>query len=252
MTLFSDLRTLYQLVIKPVRGNTHAQRLESFYAPQAEDYDRFRRKLLVGREELYGMIIPPAGGTWIDMGAGTGANLEMIDPWKLQRLTRMTLVDLCPGLLRVARRRVDSMALGNVELLEADATCVPLPEASADVVTFSYSLSMIPDFVAALEEAYRLLKPGGLIGVVDFYVSQAHPAHGAAHSWLTRTFWPAWFAWDSVHLHPHSLNWLARKFEVVFRRERRARVPWMPLGRVPVYQFVGRKPVAGRARPPAA
>ena len=50
------------------------------------------------------------------------------------------------------------------------------PEGPADVVTFSYSLTMIPDWVRALEQAWALLKPGGTIGIVDFYVaSQTAP-----------------------------------------------------------------------------
>ena len=51
----------------------------------------------------------------------------------------------------------------------ADATRFRPPEGAADVVTFSYSLTMIPDWFAALENAAAMLKPGGTIGVVDFY-----------------------------------------------------------------------------------
>ena len=47
-----------------------------------------------------------------------------------------------------------------------------------DVVTFSYSLTMIPNWFQALERAYAALKPGGMIGVVDFYISRKWPAPG--------------------------------------------------------------------------
>ena len=62
---------------------------------------------------------------------------------------------------------------------------------------------MIPDWFSALEQAWRLLKPGGWIGVV---VSMSQGAKKRAaqslaqHAWLTRTFWPAWFATDNVFL----------------------------------------------------
>src|SRR5437868_14393117 len=79
MGFASDLRILYHLVLKPVRGKDHAARMESFYAGQAAGYDDFRKRLLKGRQELWNLIQPPAGGTWLDMGGGTGANLEYFE-----------------------------------------------------------------------------------------------------------------------------------------------------------------------------
>ncbi|WP_197711004.1 hypothetical protein [Chromatium okenii] len=51
--------------------------------------------------------------------------------------------------------------------------------------------------------ALALLKPGGKLGVVDFYVSEAQPAAGlvAPRAALTRWWWPRWFGHDGVHLH---------------------------------------------------
>src|SRR5437764_3085404 len=76
MGFASDLRILYHLALKPVRGKDHAARMENFYSGQAGAYDDFRKRLLKGRQELWNLIPPPAGGTWIDMGGGTGANME--------------------------------------------------------------------------------------------------------------------------------------------------------------------------------
>src|SRR5262245_30830148 len=79
MSLTSDLRVLYHLALKPVRGKDHAARMESFYSGQAGAYDDFRKRLLKGRQELWNLIPPPAGGTWLDMGGGTGANLDYFE-----------------------------------------------------------------------------------------------------------------------------------------------------------------------------
>src|SRR5437899_6968207 len=76
MGFASDLRILYHLALKPVRGKDHAARMENFYAGQAAAYDDFRKRLLKGRQELWNLITPPQGGTWVDMGGGTGANLD--------------------------------------------------------------------------------------------------------------------------------------------------------------------------------
>ncbi|MFH1919016.1 MAG: methyltransferase domain-containing protein [Planctomycetota bacterium] len=112
----------------------------------------------------------------------------------------------------------------------------------ADVVTFSYSLTMIPNWFAALENARAILKPGGLVGVVDFYVSRKYPADGLArHAWFTRSFWPVWFARDNVFPSPDHVPFLQRTFDPVHFTENRAKVPYLPLVRMPYYTFVGKK-----------
>ncbi|MFH1919211.1 MAG: class I SAM-dependent methyltransferase, partial [Planctomycetota bacterium] len=167
MGLLSDLRILYHLAVKPIRGKDHAARMESFYAGQAEAYDDFRKRLLKGRQELWDAIDAPEGGVWVDMGGGTGANVERFGP-RIERLGKVYVVDLSASLLEVARKRSDEHGWTNVEAVEADATCYEPAAGPADVVTFSYSLTMIPNWFAALENARAILKPGGLVGVVDF------------------------------------------------------------------------------------
>jgi S-adenosylmethionine-diacylgycerolhomoserine-N-methlytransferase len=242
MSLIADLRVLYHLVVKPVRGTSHAERLESFYAGQAPDYDRFRRRLLHGRRELFQSIDIPADGIWVDMGAGTGANLEFLGDAAMRRLRKLYLVDLSPSLLAMARQRVQQGGWTNVETVLADATKFVPTEGPADVVTFSYSLTMIPDWFAALDNARSLLRSGGQIGVVDFYVSRKYPTQpDARHSWLTRHFWPVWLASDNVFPTSDHLPYLRQKFQAKRITEHRAKVPYFPFARVPYYSFLGVK-----------
>jgi S-adenosylmethionine-diacylgycerolhomoserine-N-methlytransferase len=242
MSVLSDLKILYHMAVKPVRGKDHAARLESFYSGQAGAYDDFRRRLLQGREELFTSLPVPEQGVWVDMGGGTGSNLEYLGP-PLGRLAKAYVVDLSTSLLKVAGDRIEHNGWKNVEAVEADATLFRPAEGQADVVTFSYSLTMIPDWFAALENALAMLKPGGLVGVVDFYVSRKFPADGRTrHGWSTRWFWPLWFASDNVFLSSDHVPYLQRHFEAVSFHEHRAKVPYLPLGRVPYYRFVGRKP----------
>ena len=241
MGLLKDIKVLYHLAFKPVRGNDHASRLESFYAGQAEGYDDFRKRLLRGREEMYRAIEPPPHATWVDMGGGTGANLEHIIP-KRDDLSRVYVVDLSPSLLAVARRLIESAGWRNVEPIEADATTFKPANGPAQVVTFSYSLTMIPDWFAAIENARDMLEPGGIIGVVDFYISRKYPRDGLKkHSRFTRGFWPAWFASDNVFPSPDHVPFLHRHFEPLHFHEEMAPVPYLPFARTPYYWFVGRK-----------
>jgi S-adenosylmethionine-diacylgycerolhomoserine-N-methlytransferase len=93
-----------------------------------------------------------------------------------------------------------------------------------------------------IDRAQKILKPGGLIGVVDFYVSSKYPAASfKKHSWLTRTFWPTWFAVDNVFLSPDRLNYLHHKFEKVNCTESMATLSFPPGFKAPYYLFIGRK-----------
>lgn len=239
MSIARDLKTLFHLTLSPIRGATHQERLDSFYGAQAADYDRFRQRLLHGRQELYDKLPTPDGGVWIEFGGGTAANLEFLGE-RRAALKEIHVVDLSSSLLGVARDRVACKKWDNVIVHEADATTFA-PSELADVVTFSYSLTMIPDWYLALENARRVLKPGGTIGVVDFYVSRKYPAPGhRRHGWSTRVFWPTWFSNDNVYPSPDHVPYLHQHFTPVHFEEQRARVPFLPFISMPYYQFVGK------------
>lgn len=240
-----DFKTLLQLAL-PIRGSTHQQRLESFYGKQANNYDSFRKRLLHGREDLWRSIPIPQGARWVDFGGGTGANVETIAN-RLDRIERLEIVDLSNSLLQVAQQRIAQHGWENVTTHCCDVSRFT-PDAAVDIVTFSYSLTMIPDWFAAIENALRILKPGGTIGVVDFYVARKHPAvSDRRHGGVTRWFWPIWFAKDNVFLSSDHLPYLRAKFECTEVHEDRGSLPFVPLASVPYYRFVGRKPILADA-----
>ena len=242
MNAFPRLKTLYYLTLSPIRGESHEERLESFYRHQAGDYDAFREKMLHGRDELFTQLPANVGDVWVDLGAGTGRNAERFGE-RLECFSSAQLVDLSGSLLAIAERRIQDRGWENAKAIHADATTLDIPNESVDLVTFAYSLTMIPKWFSALENARRMLKPGGMIGVVDFYVSHKHPdAQRVRHGWFTRTFWPTWFALDNVFPSVDHLPLLTSHFESVYLQERRGKIPWLPLIRAPHYIFIGRKP----------
>ncbi|MEO1496811.1 MAG: class I SAM-dependent methyltransferase [Planctomycetota bacterium] len=241
MQALSQLKTLYHLTLSPIRGKTHEERLDSFYGGQADDYDAFRKKMLHGREALFEQLTPPAGGDWLDIGAGTARNGELFGD-ALSNVGSATFVDLSKSLLEVAQRRIDDRGWANARTLHADATRLPVEDASADLVTFTYSLTMIPDWFAAIDEAFRTLRPGGVVGVVDFYVSRRYPAdERRKHAYWARNFWPVWFGTDNVHPSADHLPYLERRFETRNLDESHGKLPMVPIVRAPYYRFVGTK-----------
>ncbi len=241
MGFAADMKILYHMLFKPVRGSSHAERMESFYGEQAQGYDDFRRRLLKGREQLWQNLPKDEGCIWVDMGGGTGANIENFGD-DISKPAKVYVVDLSKSLLQVAADRFEQRGWDNVVTREADATTFVPDEGYADVVTFSYSLTMIPNWFAAIEHAKRILRTGGTIGVVDFYVSRKFPAKELTrHSWFTRTIWPPWFATDNVFPTADHLPFLQHHFDQQHLSESSNRLPYVPFIRTPYYLFAGKK-----------
>ncbi|QDT97739.1 class I SAM-dependent methyltransferase [Gimesia aquarii] len=238
---FNDLKTLWHLLISRIDGKTHSERLNSFYQGQASGYDQFRKRFLHGRCELFESLPVPDNGIWIDMGAGTGENAEL---WgqRLCQFQQAYLVDLCQPLLDVCSKRIMTQNWSNVKAICEDATTFRPPETQIDLITFSYSLTMIPDWFQAVNHAWDLLRPGGILGIVDFYVSRKYPqSNHASHSWFQRNFWPVWFSSDNVFLNPDHLPYLHDRFEVISLIENQGNLPFIPLLKVPYYILIAQK-----------
>lgn len=237
--LRADFAVLRAMTRGMPAGDSAAARLAEFYAPQAEHYDRFRERLLHGRQALIDAIALPRDAHVVDLGGGTGRNLEHFGA-RAAGITRYEVVDLCAPLLERAQARAARHP--QLRAIEADATRWR-PDRPVDVVILSYALTMMPDWRAAIGSAIAMLASGGTLAVVDFYVSAERPLAGCVrHDWATRRFWPAWFGHDGVRLDPEHLPTLCSTLPDHVRVESRGAVPYLPLLRVPYYRFVGTKP----------
>jgi len=241
-TLRTEAQTFWHLLVSPVRGDTHQQRLESFYAGQARGYDSFRRRLLHGRQSMIDTLPKHDGQVWIDLGCGTAENIDRMGD-AVNRFKQIHLVDLSQSLMEVARRRVASTPVENkAQYHIADVCEFDIGHETADLITFSYSLTMVPQWFRAIERAYQQLRPGGMIGVVDFFVSPKYASSPLPqHRWFTRTWWPIWFAMDNVHISPDHLPMLQSRFETVALNTSVGKIPYLPFARVPYFAWVGRK-----------
>jgi SAM-dependent methyltransferase len=113
-------------------------------------------------ESMAAVAEVPDGGTIVDCPCGAGPALRTLRP---DAKVRYVAADLSPSMLRRARKRARTRGLEDVELLEADATDLPLEEDSADLFLSYWGLHCFDDPPAALAEAARVLAPGGrLVG----------------------------------------------------------------------------------------
>ncbi|KAL4956342.1 hypothetical protein BDW69DRAFT_203340 [Aspergillus filifer] len=270
--IYSYLKFAYASFLKPhdKGGSGQQDALESFYSTQASVYDATRKRLLRGREDMLGLVaaqlkykvenrqLQTGKAIWVDIGGGTGYNIEAMASFVSvpEFFSHVYLVDLSPSLCEVARQRFQRLGWKNVTVVCQDARSFRLPEdniepiksvgAGADVVTMSYSLSMIPDYYSVVDSLGQLVKPSGLLGVCDFYVqsivdvSSRNYIGGAFNrhvNWLGRAFWRAWFEADRVNLDAARRDYLEYRFGTVISASERNYL----LGGIPYYIFVGRQ-----------
>jgi betaine lipid synthase len=182
-----------------------------------------------------------ASVVWVDLGGGTGANVEMMARHlPIDQLRAVYIVDLCPSLCEQARARVQRMGWKNVRVVEGDACTFVPPEGRASLVTFSYSLSMIPPFIDAVDNATGWLAPDGLIGVTDFYVSSKYDLPLRQMPWQRRFFWRATFDVDNIDVGPERRAYLDSKLERVWEFNGEGSIPYVPYLRAPYYVWIGR------------
>ncbi len=166
--------------------------MDRMYRLQRHFYDLTRKYYLLGRDRLITDLQPPDGGTVLEIGCGTGRNLVAVAARYPK--ARVYGFDISTEMLKSAEAAIRKIgAEGRVTLAQGDATAFDArlfgrttPDDGFDRVFISYSLSMIPDWRAALHEGVRLCAKDGRFAAVDFGTCARLPAFSksALYAWL--------------------------------------------------------------------
>ena len=143
-----------------------------------------------GLREMRRETLRAARGRTIDLGAGTGANLDLYP----EGVTELVLAEPGPHMAAQLRPKL-AESPRSAELVEASAEELPFEDSSFDTAVFTLVLCTVPNPQRALAEAARVLKPGGRLLFVE-HVRAEEP--GLAR-WQDRLEGPWRFLADGCH-----------------------------------------------------
>ena len=224
-----------------VRKAIAPEKLKSVYAVLARHYDIQHRLSTLASDETGRRLVVEktvhAGDRVLDAGAGTGST-GIAAALRAGPAGHVTLFDFSGEMLEVARRKAQALKIENrLDFDRGDMLALPYADASFDAVLSTYSVCPLTDPVKGAMELYRVLKPGGLLGV-------AHSAspEGRVMRWLAERLEDSIWRFPGITMGCRAVSVLPALTEAGAKSvfERRLGIPLYPF-----LVFVLRKPDIG-------
>jgi ubiquinone/menaquinone biosynthesis C-methylase UbiE/DNA-binding transcriptional ArsR family regulator len=155
-------------------------RSQEFFSTTAGQWDRLRDELFGPAIHLQALLGLTADDWTVgDLGTGTGVVSAALAPF----VARVIAVDNSAAMLQAARRRLQPFR--NVELRRGDLEELPIDDATLDAATLVLVLPYLAHPQRVLQEAARVLKPGGRLVVADMLPHDRNAyRHQLGHAWL--------------------------------------------------------------------
>ena len=155
-------------------------------------YDRcFKAAEEAGLREMRREVLSGARGRVLEIGAGTGLNLEL---YPREGLDSLVVTEPDPHMFKQLRERAPKVCAG-AELVQAGGEDLPFDDDSFDTVTVTLVLCTVPDQAATLREIKRVLKPGGRL----LFLEHVRSNHADLARWQDRLEKPWRFLGDGCH-----------------------------------------------------
>lgn len=153
---------------RSMAGDCLQDRLDDYWNGRADGYDAYQQRperLAADRQAwgtAFSVVLPPAPARVLDVGTGSGYVAMLLADLG----HHVTGIDHAEGMLSLARRHAAAHR-NPPRIRHGDATCPPGEPGSFDAITSRYLMWTLRDPVAALAAWWALLRPGGLLVIVD-------------------------------------------------------------------------------------
>ena len=167
-----------------------APRMRGMFTRIAGMYDRLNRMQSLGLDVVWRKRAlaclartSPSPHRILDLATGT-ADFAIAAARRFPS-ARVTGVDLTPAMLEVGRRKVEAAGFADrIALEEGNACALACPEGSFDAVLCAFGFRNFPDRAKALREVARVLKPGGLLLVLELFRTRFRVLAAATAAWM--------------------------------------------------------------------
>ncbi len=139
--------------------------------------ETIRMALGVGNPVRHAALAP--GEIVLDLGSGGGIDC-LLAARAVGPTGRVIGIDFLPEMIERATKAA-AAGLGNVQFVQGEIEALPLPDASFDVVISNGVINLSPRKVRVLAEAFRVLRPGGRLAVVDLVLEHDLPPEITTH-----------------------------------------------------------------------
>ncbi|MCH2077423.1 MAG: bifunctional demethylmenaquinone methyltransferase/2-methoxy-6-polyprenyl-1,4-benzoquinol methylase UbiE [Rhodobacteraceae bacterium] len=149
-----------------------AGRVRGVFSSVASKYDIMNDVMSVGihrlwKDAMMDWLAPRAGQELLDVAGGTGDIAFRF--LKRAGQGHATVLDLTEGMLIEGRKRAEAESMAHqLDWLVGDAMALPFEDNTFDVYTISFGIRNVTRPQEALNEAYRVLRPGGRLMVLEF------------------------------------------------------------------------------------
>ena len=159
----------YETIPEPEK----AARVHGVFASVAPRYDLMNDAMSAGihrlwKDAMLDWLAPRPGMTLLDVAGGTG-DIAFRFLGRVKGQGRATVLDMTEDMLTEGRKRAEATSFAAaLDWIVSDATALPFADASFDAYTISFGIRNVTRIEDALAEAFRVLKPGGRLLVLEF------------------------------------------------------------------------------------
>jgi demethylmenaquinone methyltransferase / 2-methoxy-6-polyprenyl-1,4-benzoquinol methylase len=183
----------------------------------ANRYDVMNDLMSLGTHRLFKRMTVEMSGVRpgmrvLDLAGGTG-DLAALFAAAVGEHGGVTLADINPAMMRVGRDRLLDQGLAQVDYCQTSAEALAFADAGFDCVVIGFGLRNFTDKDTALREIHRVLKPGGVLLVLEFSKPE-NDLLESAYS-VFQSLWPGMgklvvgdagsykYLVESIRVHPH-------------------------------------------------